>query len=637
MNYKRPITIAIFALPAAGLILSVLLFLPAAREEIIRFVERNIVHRSLHASSWYAMMITLSYIGIVSSLSFIVIIYGFFDNIYNLITSLFTRDWVFQFKQLWNAIPLLYKKSFGIIFLGLNIVFALHTASFIWSNHDWTYLFLGTAKPFSEGHIMQGRYFNELFGFIFTGGIFLPVFTNLIRFFFFSWAAVLLCHYWKLPKSLLLYSVTGLLFVLQPYTISYLFFVGEVPAFMQLGFFVLLGFIFGDKVLGTDSKKEKAGYILFSALWFWFAIGVYPVVVSTIAVIFIGKIIVDFISNKNQDKNTIRIIPQHIWTIVSIIIAVCFHLTAISLLKETGVYEVNYNTTTLALHDIPFRIFSTLKASFTYLLSYRQPFFPESFTLVFTALFLTSLSAVGTGILRSRKPLKIRIFNVVLSLILFCAVLFFSFISNLITTADTLFQSRIDFFGIAYFHILIVITLFQHNFKFIRNISLLACILLIHISGISDFYAMKVWKLGFEAEKMEWNRIIARIETTPGFQNDRDYRVIVLGTTRAYRPYFYSGESYAAGDLLTDSYMAGWGTSQILMFYTFTSHSKDGAWSQVLTRDSPPGEIKDIISEIPREIEKVQVWPSTDSIIIKDDLILIVLDKTELDKVRNLL
>jgi hypothetical protein len=627
----------VFALPAAGLILSVLLFLPAAREEIISLVERNIVHRSLHASSWYTMMITLSYIGIVSSLSLIVIIYGFFDNIYNLITGFFTKDWVSQFKQLWNAIPLLYKKSFGIIFLGLNIVFALHTASFIWSNHDWAYLFLDTAKPFSEGHIMQGRYFNELFGFIFTGGIFLPVFTNLVRFFFFSLAAVLLCHYWKLPKSLLLYSVTGLLFVLQPYTISYMFFVGEVPAFMQLGFFVLLGFIFGDKAFGTHTKKEKAGYVLFGALWFWFAIGVYPVVVSTIAVIFTGKIVVDFISDENNNKTIIQTISRHIWTIVSIAAAVCFHFIAISLLKKTGVYEINYNTTTLVPHDIPFRIFATLKASFGYLLSYKQPFFPKSFTLVFTVLFLISLSVVSTRIMRSGKSLKIRLFNVIFFLVLSFAVLFFSFTSNFISTADTLFQSRIDFFGIAYFHILIVIILFQHDFKFIKNISLLACIFLIHISGLSDFYAMKVWKLGFEAEKMEWNRIIARIETTPGFQNDRDYRVIILGTTRAYRPYFYSGEGYAAGDLLTDSYMAGWDKSQILMFYTFTSHSKDGVWRQVLTRDSPSREIKDIIGEIPREIEKVQIWPSADSIAIKDDLILIALDQAELDKVRNLL
>jgi hypothetical protein len=622
-------------------VLSILFFLPAVREETIRFVEKNIVHRSLHVSSWRAMMITLSYIGIVSGLSFIVIIWSFFNNIYRLLVGFFTRDLVCHFKKLWNEIPLLYKKSFCIILLGLNIVFALHTTSFIWSNHDWTYLFLDTAKLFSEGHIMQGRYFNELFGFIFTGGIFLPVFTNFIRFFFFSLAAVLLCHYWKLPKSLMLYSATGLLFVLQPYTISYLFFVGEVPAFMPLGFFVLLGFIFGDKAFRTDSKKEKAGYVLFAALWFWFAIGVYPVVVSTIAVIFAGKIVVDSISNDNIDKNIIQIVPMHIWTIVSIAIAVCFHLIAISLLKKTGVYEINYNTTTLPFHDIPSRIFATLKTSFVYMLSYKQPFFPKSFTLMFTALFLISLPTASTKILHYGKTLKMRIFNVVFFVVFFCAALFFSFISNLITTTDTLFQSRIDFFGIAYFHILIMITLFQHDFKFIRNAALLACILLIYISGISDFHAMKVWKLGFEAEKMEWNRIITRIETTPGFQNNKDYRVIILGTTRPYRPYFYSGETYGAGDLLTDSYMAGWGTSQILMFYTFTSHSKDwgdtGVWRQVLTRDSPPNEIKDIIGEIPHEIEKAKAWPSSDSIAIKNDLILIVLDQTELDKVRNLL
>jgi hypothetical protein len=293
-------------------------------------------------------------------------------------------------------------------------------------------------------------------------------------------------------------------------------------------------------------------------------------------------------------------------------------------------------TTTLGLRDMPLRLAEIAKASFGYLLDYKRPFFPRSFTLIFTGLLLVLVSAVCVKIIRAKIPFSTRLIDVLLFIVFCYAALIFSFASNFITKTDTLFWPRIDFFGIAYFHIFILAVLFKQRNKFVKNISLLSCFVLIYVCAISAFYAMKVWKLGFDAEKMEWNRIIARIEMTAGYQDDKDYQVIILGSTRAYRPYFYDGK-YHQDDMLDHSYMPPWASEwKVRVFYAYTVHSKNGIWLQI-DLDSQPGEFKKLIAKMPDEIENAEAWPSLKSIFIKDDLMLIALNQAELDRVKQLL
>jgi hypothetical protein len=444
----------------------------------------------------------------------------------------------------------------------------------------------------------------------------------------------MLCSYWKLPKSVLIYSVTGLLFVLQPYTIARMY--GMAAGYyMTLPFFVLAGFSLGDRAARQDSKAGRLGIVLLATLSFWFALGTYSVVVSTIAVVFIGRLVVEYISEEKPPR-ILKTVAAHAWTIIAIVAALCFHVIVIVHLKETGKLSTDsYMTETTGLRDIPSRFIEIIQTSFRYLFEYKAPFFPRSFTLLFTVLFAISLLAIGLRIFRSKIPLKSRLLNITIFIALFYAALFFSFTSSLITKTDIFFKARVDFFGIAYFHILIVAVLFCQPVALQKNISLLSCVILIYISAISDFYAMKVWKLGFDAEKMEWNRIIARIETTDNYQDDKDYRLIILGSTRAYRPYFYDGK-YNQEDLLDWPYMAPWGSQPVRLLYLYTKHSRDGLWRQV-EPGREPLEFEACIKEISGGINDAEAWPSMESIFIKDDIMFIALDQAELNRVKQLL
>jgi hypothetical protein len=496
-------------------------------------------------------------------------------------------------------------------------------------NHDWGLLF--SRSPL-VGELAIGRYFYNLFSFVVLNGYFLPVLTNLVNFLFFSFAAVMLCSYWKLPKSVLVYSVTGLLFVLQPYTIARMYAMGG-GYYMVLPFFVLAGFFLGDRASYQKSRARCLGFVLLATLSFWFALGTYSVVVSTIAVVFIGRLVVEYISGE-KPSGILKIAAAHVWTIAAIAVALCFHVVVIVHLREIGKLSLDsYMTETIGLRDIPSHFVEIVQASFRYLFEYKAPFFPRSFTLLFTVLLVVSLLAIGIKISRSEIPVKTRFLNIAIFIALMYAALFFSFTSNLITKTNMFFVARVDFFGIAYFHILIVAVLLCQPVVWQRNISLLFCFILVYVSAISDFYAMKVWKLGFDAEKMEWNRLVARIETTDGYQENKDYRLIILGSTRAYRPYFYDGK-YHQEDLLDWPYMAPWGSQPVRLLYAYTGHSRDGVWRQ-LEPGSESLEFETCIKKISDRINEVEAWPSRKSIFIEDDIMLIALDKAELDRVKR--
>jgi hypothetical protein len=627
---SKKIVNGVFVFSVIIFVISIILSIPNFRAIIIRFGEIFIVHRALTYPVWHRILKTSGLILSIFSSLLIIVVFILVKDIYRRTLNIINKDLICVIRKLWLNIPSVYKKSFCVVFLGLNIVFMLHTTNFMFGNHEWWRLG-GKEYIFSATYL--GRYFANAFPAVFFAGLYLPVLENLLAFAFFSASAVMLCFYWRLPKSTLVYSITGLLFVLQPYTISWMYYASSTLSVFQHGFFILTGFILSNRAFEYNSKRKRIFFTLFSSFCFWYVMGIYTVVVSTIAVIFIGKLIVEFTSQEYQDKNIIQITMKHIWTIVSIVIAVCFHFISIIYIKKIGLLQDNtYMTATLALQDIPIRILQVAKTAFSYLLDYKVAFFPKSFTVLFTILLIVSLFISGIKIFLSKKPLKIRFINVLLLICLFYITLVFSFTSNFITTVNFSFSPRIDFLGIAYFHILIVVVLFQQNVNFVKNITLFICIVLIHICAVQDFYAMKVWKLSFDAEKMEYNRIIARIETTPDYHDNKDYYVIILGATRAYYMNFYN-EEYNHQDSFR-AFMPNW--IQMSTFYTYTAHARNGVWRQISDYQPFSVEFREIVSTMPDEVENAEVWPSLKSIFIKDDIMFIALDQGVLDKVKQL-
>ena len=97
----------------------------------------------------------------------------------------------------YKGIPALYKTTFWTVFIVLNIVFAYHSAHFIWGNHEWVYMRRGiTWRQFWY----EAR-FTETLPYALFGFELLPILLNLFAFAGISCTVVALATYWKLPKT----------------------------------------------------------------------------------------------------------------------------------------------------------------------------------------------------------------------------------------------------------------------------------------------------------------------------------------------------------------------------------------------------------------------------------------------------
>ncbi|MDR0485667.1 MAG: hypothetical protein LBH29_02945, partial [Elusimicrobiota bacterium] len=181
---------------------------------------------------------------------------SFFET---LSASFLNKDIVELIYNRWREIPPLYKKSFLVVFIALNLVFLFDTVNFMFHNHDWNSMTVGTAT--TGWNIKQGRYSPRFISAILQRNEILPIGINVASFMGFSLAAVLLCIYWKVPKNLFSYSLIGLLMALQPYIIAEMFFKLELLSRnMWSPFLIILACIISGKAsnCGIADKENLA-------------------------------------------------------------------------------------------------------------------------------------------------------------------------------------------------------------------------------------------------------------------------------------------------------------------------------------------------------------------------------------------
>jgi hypothetical protein len=317
-------------------------------------------------------------------------------------------------------------------------------------------------------------------------------------------------------------------------------------------------------------------------------------------------------------------------------------LGVIAIMKRKGLIISSYNTDTLDITEIPARIFEIVKAQFNNLFYYDIGF-PPVITIVFTILLLIGVGGVLIQIIRSSFTVKNKLIKTGVTLFFVFAASFFSLSYALIAKFWFRTGGRPDVFGLPVFHILGIVLVFRLRGNVLKNIGVVFCVILLQICVIHDLNIQKMWKLGFEAEKMMWNRMLSRIELTSGFEEEKNYRVLVIGALPSYRMQYVPKSLYSLNeektswnaDLFRYSFAANWANLHLqpLRFYgIYPGFWKIVAVSGALLGD--PLEIEQLIKEMSSEIEAALPWPAPSSIIIKDDILLIVLDQAELDRIK---
>ena len=519
-------------------------------------------------------------------------------------------------------IDVVYRRSFWIIFGVLCFAFGFHTIQFMWGNHDWSFLTYPLHLDFS---LWMGRYALHWFKVFFLKGVYLPVIYDILSFFFLALSAVLLCVYWKLNKRIIYFVLCGLILTVQPFTLSLTYFVHMIPETFIGVTFILTALILSERLAFEKISPLRKGILTVLAIVLInLSLATYPVLINTIAVVFIGRLLVQSLGWDGS------------WTHFKSCFAP-FALSAFNIAIGTVSYKIvvsqffqivtdSSNTQTLPLSKLPERLMVLSEQALRQLYEYNYPFISQGVLWVFLAFtLLIVLHICLTGNIR-QKLLRISL--------LFCSL--YATQAAMMIANKHLIEGRIELFGLVPFETLIAVLVFT-ELKKLQNLSIFAATGVVWVSIINDLDCLRVWKFGFDAERMLWNRVLTRLETRKEFDVNKKYKVIQVGGSYMLQPRFYTypvwtyENSYV--DILFASYEASWDLFHAYEFYypvpfrakeNYRPEMKNSKYKDQLKRLYEAG-----------ILNKARAWPHENGLIVWRDVILFITDAKALENCKK--
>lgn len=428
------------------------------------------------------------------------------------------------------------------VFLTLNLVFLFHGVQYLFGDHDWTFIKQGV--PLSAG-LFEGRFTQFLLINILSAGEILPLINNVLGFLGYAIGIALLARYWQLPHTKQTYTFFTLFTALSPYLLSFMYF-----AFLIIPVLSWNAFILGALVISAAETKFSLKRTLSAIALITCALGGYPPVINLFAVALIARI---FLLGA-EDKSTLspRTLWQNYrWSCFNFLLALIVYKLFLAYYTHTGAINAHYyNLQTTPLTEWPAKLCLTLK---NLILQFwvTLPFITRPYKIIAAAL---TLCAALTIFFPRRKAATTCVL-VTLFLAVFLSGLLTFFISA--SLKETEFSPRIDFFGFNYAIAAMLALCLKQAPRLLKNLVLLLATLGLIINTHTLFAAQKVWKLGFDAERNLYKRVLKRYETAPLFNLNSHY-IMVQGGAPAFRSrYYHTPYTHASDDLLGISYTPG--------------------------------------------------------------------------------
>ncbi len=525
-------------------------------------------------------------------------------------------DWADECVKGYNAIPKLYRKSFWQLFGFINLAFLFHTINFMWGNRDWEAIRYAV-NP--EVAISEGRFsafwLQEL---LFDGKI-LPVINNLWSFAGLSIAGVLLGVYWKLPQKTSAYVVTGLFFLITPYTLSWLYFAQNTLGNLWLPALVLSALLLSEK----RSKSLNATYLcnIISVLLFVIALGTYLPVLNFILVAILGKVFLQTVFSDIELKCGFK---RNLQSFVNLTAGLMIYAFIIIVLKDTNVIHPSYNTVLAPLWSYPAKLPTLLLIMFTQF-GTTMPFMDGIYKggyLLMCLIGLFSLIILSPNAKASTRGL------ILIPLILIASKL--TYMLSVPSTENPLHLARIDFYGLPMIYALSLAIILKLGGNYLKRIGYGLALLIIFMGFVRVSYAQKVWKFGWEAETKLAERIITRLEKLENFNINGHYKLLQIGNQSLREKYYLKRPNESAsGELLGWSYYEAGRSKDAYNFYYQADFLESDSDLKNAIKDNPT--IKEYL------LNKARAWPAKESIYISGDYIVLVLEESELAKAQQII
>lgn len=520
-------------------------------------------------------------------------------------------DWAEEVCRGYNAIPRLYRKSFWQLFGFINLAFLFHTVNFMWGNRDWAAVRFAVdpAQSLSEGRF-SAWWLQEL---LFDGKI-LPVINNLWAFAGLALAGVLLGIYWKLPQRTAAFVVTGLFFLITPYTLSWLYFAQNTLGIFWLPAIVLAALLLS----GCRSRNLNAVYTcnIASVLLLVMALGTYLPVINFIGVAVLGKVFLQTVFADISLKCAFKRIVQ---SIANLTAALMIYAFVIVVLKDTGIMRPAYNTELMPLIALPAKI-PALLAVMVEQFAVSLPFADLFYKLMYLAMVLTALFAL---IFQSPDARAAARGLLLVPFILLASKL--AFFLSVPSAENPAHLARIDFFGLPLIYALALTTVLKLGSAYLKRLGYALAVIVIFAGFVRVAYALKVWKFGWEAETKLAERIITRLEKLPEFNVNGHYKLLQIGEQSLRGKYYIKkpGEQ-PSGELLAWAYYPAGRAKDAYNFYYQADFLEADAGLEEAVAANP--NLREYI------LNRARPWPAPESLFISGEYIVLVLDDAALAK-----
>ncbi len=509
----------------------------------------------------------------------------------------------------YKNIPQYMKKSFIISFILINVAFLFHTTNFMFGDHDWLYV---RGQTYWKEGTFEGRPLHFVLQSILFSGQILPLLNNLFSFAFLAISSIMLAKYWKVKASTFNYTLFATFIAVIPYTLVWLYYAKDALINLSLPFIVMSALWLSKKA----NNQNKFIYNALSIVLLVFSFSSYVAIINMIGICVLGAMIIDYIYTK---ESFISIIKKNIPIAIDVIISLVIFKIIISFSSLTS----SYNTKIIPLDFVATKLVETFIVMFTQFTAIL-PFMEYKYKMLLLVMsiigFVTALYKAGTK-------------KLFLTIVLFILLLFISkfayFIADergeiLAEMENFAFVPRLDFYGLVYVYGLFLSFILTIDNVKLKKVCTAIVIIITFMSIVRDSYALKTWKLGFDAEMKAHERIVSRLEQHKDFNINRKYKLFQVGSLSLRKNYYIKGANEQTGlDLLETSFTPQYMSRIVYNFY----YPEDIFYNNAVYGELSPSSV-DYLKN------KAKPWPSEDSIYIDNDTVIIVLTSEGLSKLK---
>jgi hypothetical protein len=503
--------------------------------------------------------------------------------------------------QLWNSIGRRYKIAF-FSSLAINVfVFLIFIVHQPLHNHGILNRLLYTS-PYEQ--YPAGRWFSVLILYVFNSSnlmVILPVATIMLHIL----GGILSVYLWDRNSSAFQFTAGALIISLY-------------PAVMTSFYFSFVGPIFsGPHLLAPlalfAASSNRIRNVAFSAVIICIMMATYQPGISVISTIFITYFIIKVIDFKGNLKAFIAMFSH---CISPKIIAICIGGILYRFSLFVFGIEITQTTSTISFSEIPSKFFLTLHKSFSYLYI-TQPELMKAvklalLTVVILAFITLMVKACSYSSSHAQKVMKLTL------------IIGLSVCSVLSTKAMYLISANENFWTYRYNHSLAYLYMFGFFILFkywgkglLKNIAYLIFLFVVIKFSYSNIGRQQLLLRAQTHYLSIANRILYRIESLPGIDYKKQYKVVRVGRFSEFQPRLLRSRNHnydIGGDVHMDSELSPiWGPGDIFNYLG----------SRVKFHGYMNNNFKNDIALAEKLVEGRQSWPSKDSVFIHNDMIII--------------